>query len=245
MRMLIDEEGKKIFVRKGAKADKIHTRFGLLDRDSIFKAKSGSVVKSHKKKKFLVVDPTIVDYFENMKRGPAVVLLKDAGIISAFTGIGPGSFVVEAGSGSGALTSYLANIVRPMGHIYSYEKRKEFLDIAKENVETFELDEYVTFKNKDVISMTEKQVDAVVLDLPEPWHIVTKAEKALKTGGFFVSYVPTVNQIIELNAALEKSKLRMVKIVDVQVQEWKAGAATRPLNMQLNHTAFLIFARKL
>ncbi|MDD5181591.1 MAG: tRNA (adenine-N1)-methyltransferase [Candidatus Nanoarchaeia archaeon] len=245
MRMLIDEKGKKIFVQKNAKQDEIHSHLGMMSRKDVFKAKSGSYIKSHKNHKFLVVDPTIVDYFENLRRGPAIVLLKDAGIISAHTGISPGSFVVEAGSGSGALTCYLANLVRPLGHIVSYEREKKFMEIAKENVETFELGEYVTFKNKDAKTISEKEVDAVILDLAEPWHIVKKAEKALKTGGFFVSYLPTVNQLMVLNDALAKTKLKITKVVDVNMQEWKLGDATRPQSMQLAHTAFILFARKL
>jgi len=245
MRMLIDENGKKLFVQKNAEHDEIHSHLGMISRKDVFKAKSGSIIKSHKKHKFLVVDPTIVDYFENLRRGPAIVLLKDAGIISAHTGIAPGSIVVEAGSGSGALTCYLANLVRSTGHIYSYEREKKFMDIAKENVETFELGEYVTFKNKDAKNISEKEVDAVILDLAEPWHIVKKAEKALKVGGFFVSYLPTVNQLMVLNDALAKTKLRITKVVDVNMQEWKLGAATRPQSMQLAHTAFILFARKL
>jgi tRNA (adenine57-N1/adenine58-N1)-methyltransferase len=245
MRMLIDEKGIKIFVQKNSNQDEIHSHLGVIKRKDVFKAKSGSYIKSHKGSKFLVVDPTIVDYFDNMKRGPAIVLLKDAGIISAHTGISPGSVVIEAGSGSGALTCYLANLVRPLGHVYSYEKEKKFMDIAKENVETFELGDYVTFKNKDAKNISEKEVDAVILDLAEPWHIVKKAEKALKVGGFFVSYLPTVNQLMMLNDALEQTKLRITKVVDVNMQEWKLGKATRPLSMQLAHTAFILFARKL
>jgi tRNA (adenine57-N1/adenine58-N1)-methyltransferase len=244
MRIIVDEQGHKYWVAEDSNKE-IHTQFGVIQKEDVLAAKPGSAIKTHKGVKFTVLEPTFVDYFEDLKRGPAIVLLKDAGIISAYTGIGPGSKVVEAGSGTGALTCYLANLVRP-AKLYSYERRIEFMELAKENVADFGLSEFVVFKNKDISKgIAEKDVDVIVLDLPEPWTVVKHAEKALKAGGFLVSYIPTINQVQRLHEELAKSKLKVIKTSSVEEKEWKVGAATRPLSMQLCHTAFLVFSRKI
>jgi len=244
MRVIVDEQGHKYWVAEDSNKE-IHTQFGVIQKEDVLAAKSGSTIKTHKGVKFTVLEPTFVDYFSDLRRGPAIVLLKDAGIISAYTGIGPGSKVVEAGSGTGALTCYLANLVRP-AKLVSYERRIEFMELAKENVADFGLSEFVVFKNKDISKgIAEKDVDVIVLDLPEPWTVVKHAEKALKAGGFLVSYIPTINQVQRLHEELAKSKLKAIKTSSIEEKEWKVGEATRPLSMQLCHTAFLVFSRKI
>jgi tRNA (adenine57-N1/adenine58-N1)-methyltransferase len=244
MRVIVDEQGRKYWVTETSNSE-IHTQYGVIKKADVLKTKLGSKVKSHKGVPFTVLEPSFIDFFNSLKRGPAIVLLKDAGIISAYTGIGPESKVVEAGSGTGALTCYLANLIRP-GKLYSYERRKEFMELAKENATDFELDKFVVFKNKDISEgIAEKDVDVVVLDLAEPWFVVKHAEKALKPGGFLVSYLPTINQVQKLYEEMSKSKLKPMKTVRIVEEEWKVGEATRPLSMQLYHTAFLVFARKM
>ena len=171
----------------------LHTHQGVVKKQKLL---HGKVVKTNIGKKFLVIEPSFVDLFERIKRGPQIITLKDAGIISAYTGVSSGWKIAEAGSGSGALTCYLANLVKPKGKVYSYEKRKDFLKIAKENVEKFGLSKFVVFKNKDISNISEKNLDMVVLDLPNPWEYIKQIEKALKIGGFLVIYVLILNQII-------------------------------------------------
>ncbi|MCD6547108.1 MAG: tRNA (adenine-N1)-methyltransferase [Nanoarchaeota archaeon] len=239
MKLLIDEEGRKILVKENKE---IHTHQGVVKKQKLL---HGKVVKTNIGKKFLVIEPSFVDLFERIKRGPQIITLKDAGIISAYTGVSSGWKIAEAGSGSGALTCYLANLVKPKGKVYSYEKRKDFLKIAKENVEKFGLSKFVVFKNKDISNISEKNLDMVVLDLPNPWEYIKQIEKALKIGGFLVIYVPTINQIIKAVDALENSSFKVFKVCEVIERDWKVGKATRPLNVILGHTAFLLFSRKL
>ncbi len=239
MKMLIDEQGRKLFVEQGKD---IHTHKGVIKKQ---KLKDGKIVKTNTGKRFLVLEPNFVDLFEKIRRGPQIITLKDAGIISAHTGICSGWKIAEAGSGSGALTCYLANLVKPNGKIYSYEKRKDFLKIAKNNVEKFGLSKFVKFKNKSISEISEKNLDLVVLDLPNPWNFFKKIEKAVKKGGFLVVYVPTINQIINSCKSLENTLFKVFKVCEVIEREWKVGTATRPQNNQLGHTGFLIFSRKL
>ena len=121
-----------------------------------------------------------LEKLKNIKRGPAIMVQKDIGVVLANTSIDKDSRVLDAGSGSGVLTSNLARFVKK---VYSYDNRKEFLDIAKENVKNFGLDN-VVFKNKDVyVEIKEKNLDLVTLDLKEHYKALDNVFNALKDKG--------------------------------------------------------------
>jgi tRNA (adenine57-N1/adenine58-N1)-methyltransferase len=239
MKMLIDDLGKKVYF--DGKND-LQTHAGVIKAKDIIKAKSGSRIKSHLGKEFVVIDADFVDRIKRIKRGPQIITLKDAGIISAYTGIGPDSKVLEAGSGSGALTCYLANLVRPDGKVYSYEIRKDFFELTKNNLKTLGLEKFVSLKNEDVCNAKEK-AEVVVLDLPEPWKVIEKLK--FEPGTRLACYLPTANQVIELLKCLEKHKFSEIRVIEMVEKEWQAKSeALRPTSEAIGHTAFLIFSRK-
>ena len=231
-KVLIDPEGEKIYWRNGD----LHTRFGVIKEKEI---KNG-VVKSHIGKEFLVYDAYFVDRVERIKRGPAVMLNKDVGLIIANTGINAKSKILEAGTGSGLLTAFLANI---SGNITSYEHKKEIFELAKRNLDDLKLK--VKLKNKDIYEgVDEKNLDAIILDLAEPWKVLKHAEKALKCGGFLVAYLPNITQVIQLVRSLN-SPFILDKVEEVIEREWYVDDRVRPVNTILGHTAFLVFVRKI
>ena len=231
-KVLIDPEGEKIYWRNGD----LHTRFGVIKEKEI---KNG-VVKSHIGKEFLVYDAYFVDRVERIKRGPAVMLNKDVGLIIANTGINAKSKILEAGTGSGRLTAFLANI---SGNITSYEHKKEIFELAKRNLDDLKLK--VKLKNKDIYEgVDEKNLDAIILDLAEPWKVLKHAEKALKCGGFLVAYLPNITQVIQLVRSLN-SPFILDKVEEVIEREWYVDDRLRPVNTILGHTAFLVFVRKI
>jgi len=243
-KLLISEKGKKLIV----KGDKdINTDKGIIRKDDIKKAKIGEHISTHKGEKYIVLKPNFVDYYEKMKRGPQIIMLKDAGIISAYTGLCSGMIVLDAGIGSGALTAYMANLVKPKGKVYAYEVRNDFIKIAKENLKKMGLLKYVVIKKKDVCeSIDEKVLDLVTLDIPEPRKALKHVERALKPGGFLVCYLPTIMQVSATCNELENTKMKIVKIIEIIERPWIVKEkAVRPKTMILGHTGFLIFARKL
>lgn len=245
MKILIDKEGKKTYFDEDNIND-LQTYAGIIKRIDIVNAKLGSKIKSHLKKEFRVIESDFVDKIKRIKRGPQIVTLKDAGVLSSYLGIAPGSKVIEAGSGSGALTCYLANLVREHGKVYSYEIRKDFFELTQKNTEALDLEKYVELKNSDVKNAKEKNVDAVILDLPEPWKVLSPLKKALKVGGRLACYLPTANQVILLLKALEKAKFSDIKVIEIISREWQAKTeAFRPVSEGIGHTAFLIFSRKI
>lgn len=184
-----------------------------------------------------------IDGYRRLKRVPQIMLLKDISLIVAETGINSRSVVVDAGAGSGALACFLANLCKK---VVSYEIRKDFASVAKENANKLGLAN-VIIKNKDITKgIAEKNVDVITLDLPEPWKVVPKAEKALKSGGFLVSYSPQITQSIEFIKAVNKNKkLAYTKTMETFWRQWIIDERrARPENTAIVHTGFLSFARK-
>lgn len=224
-------------MRKITDKQKISTKFGEVSLE-----KKGKT-KSHLGKEFIVFEPTFADLYSAAKRGPQAVLLKDAALIAAYTGIGKNSKVVDAGTGSGWLASYLARVVAP-AKVISYEVRDDFIKIAKENLKFLEV-KNVQIKNKNVYNgIEEKNRDLVTLDLPEPWQ-VKNLKQALRIGGYVVAYLLQMTQVTEFVNFLEKESFFIERVIEINEREWEVrGRVARPKFQQLNHTAFLVFARR-
>ncbi len=88
-------------------------------------------------------------------------------------GIGPGQHVLEAGTGSGALTAALAFAVGAQGRVTTYEARPEIQRVAIRNLQRLGLHEQVDFKLKDIgEGFDETGVDALFLDLVNPFDYI-------------------------------------------------------------------------
>ena len=188
-----------------------------------------------------------LNVFDKLKRGPQVVVLKDAATIVGFAGIGSGDRVVEAGSGSGFLTIYLANVVGKDGKIYSYEWREDFHKLAAKNVAKIEMEKIVELKQRNIFEGIEEQnVDAVILDLADSEKAVGHSFNALRKGGVLVGFHPNVEQIKKFTDACKEAGFSdESKVVETIVRDWLVRErGSRPANMGLMHTAFLSFQRK-
>ena len=192
-------------------------------------------------------DPSI---WKKLRRGPQVILLKDAAMISALTGLQSGDRVIDCGAGSGFLSCYLGAIVAPGGKVYSYEKREEFQQLASKNVEKARLSDVVEVKLKDVLAdgtggFEEKDVDLVTLDMGDSHLGLPHAFAALKSGGFCVGYLPHAEQVqtfvkAALVAGFEQGETIEVIVRPMLVRE----RGFRPENTGLLHTAYLTFLKK-
>ncbi len=245
--LLIDRRGKKYLVT--VEEREFHTDLGIVNLSELLEKEYGETITSHKGEEFRILRPSIRDYIEKMKRGPQIVHPKDAGIIITYAGISPGDFVVEAGVGSGALTIYLANAVGPNGQVVSYEIREDFARIADRNIRGIGFEDRVTIKLKDIYDgIDERNIDHIVLDLPQPERVLPHAIDALKSGGFFVAYTPCANQAHRFYKALEEYKQYFYRpqTVDVLVIEHEIKRECfRPKTMNILHTGYITFLRKL
>ncbi len=219
-----------------------HCKDGLVKAKDL-KKKDGSVIKSNIGISFTLVSPSFIDRFLRIKRGPQVLILKDLGYIVAETGINKESRIVDAGSGSGAMACFLANTAK---EVTTYELRNDFFKITEQNIKFLSL-KNITLKKGDIYrKIDEKNIDVVALDVPEPWKAIDASYKALKFGGFIVSYSPTIPQVIRfVNAVKKNKKLLYLRTVELSKREWKIeGRAVRPRSGGIGHTGYLTFARK-
>ncbi len=184
--------------------------------------------------------------YNKLKRGPQVVLPKDAGLIAAFTGVGSGDRVVDVGAGSGWLAIFLGNIVGAQGHVYSYELREDFADLAERNAKKAGLESVIEIIRKDASQgITQTDVDLVTLDCADSDKLLPIAFGALKKGGACVGYLPHVEQVKQFVFAASDAGFNVEKVIEGIVRDWLVrDRGCRPENTGLTHTGFLVFLRK-
>lgn len=237
-------ERKKWLVR-AREGTEFHTHKGIVKLGEIVGKPFGSCITSALGFQFHVLPPTIRDHIVNMRRPTQILYDKDIALVLFRLGLRSGCVVVEAGTGSGAMTAALANAVRPEGHVYSYEIRREFGEIATRNVAKMGLEQYVTVKNIDAkLGFEEKNVDAAFVDLEDPWEVIDPVHGALKAGYPMASFSPTINQVEKVVEAM-KDRFVDVDTVECFVRSIRVEKGkTRPRTLMIGHTGYLTFARK-
>jgi tRNA (adenine57-N1/adenine58-N1)-methyltransferase len=193
----------------------------------------------------MIVEPSITDILEKkIRRLPQIVLPKDIALILSYTGIKPGSIVVDAGTGSGFLSIFIAYYIRP-GKVVTYENNERFVKIVKENIKISGLSKVIKLKQKDITKgIDEKNVDLITLDMKNVEKVIKHAYKALKPGGWLVVYSPYIEQVISVVKEIKKKNFSWIKTVENIVREWRIEKHSRPKTLGLMHTGFLTFARK-
>lgn len=242
--MLIDAKDREylIILREGTS---FHTHAGSISHDVIIGSLEGSVVRGSNDHGFLAVRPTLADIVVNMPRGAQVIYPKDLGAILMQADIAPGQRILEAGVGSGALSMTL---LRAGALITGYEIREDFANFARKNVREA-LGDNVSYdvQLRDVtLGIDERELDRVILDMPEPWKVVEHAAEALRPGGIFLAYLPTINQTQQLREALNDHSFGMEETVEILRRTWHIdGRSVRPDHRMVAHTGFLTSARRL
>lgn len=229
------------------KGNIVQTHRGTIPHDELIGKAWGSQVTSHMGNPFFLLKPSIADLVQTIKRNTQIMYPKDIGYILITMGIGPGSRVIEAGCGSGGFTRALAFSVAKTGHVYSYDKREEMLKLAQSNIADLDYSTRVTFTLLDIEQgFYEKDVDAVFLDLPNPYDYLQQVRGALKSGGFFGTILPTVNQVSRTIVELRRNLFAFTDICEILLRYYKNEAdRLRPTDRMVAHTGYLIFSRKI
>lgn len=231
-----------------------HSHKGLIRHDDLMGLPDGSVVENSSGERYLAMRPLLSDFVMSMPRGAAIVYPKDAAQIISLADIHPGARVVEAGVGSGALSLHLLRAIGPSGHLYSFERRQEFADIATANARAFggedPLNWTVTVGDlQESLATTAAQgsIDRVVLDMLAPWECIDAAAAALKPGGALICYVATVTQLSRTVEQIRGSGgFTHPEASETMVRGWHVeGLAVRPDHRMVAHTGFLVVARRL
>ena len=244
--VLLCLDSRRTYLLKVEAGKTFHTHRGYISLDELIGKEFGVVFKSSLGIEFSALKPTLEDYIMKSSRKTQITYPKDIALIIMFSGIGPGSQVVEAGTGTGALTTALAHYVKPNGKIYTYELREEFQKNARKNLKRTNLLDFVELKRGDVtIGIDERDLDAVVLDLAVPWLVVPHAYEALKPSGTIVSFSPTIDQVVKTVEALKENNFVFIETIECMMRAMQVERGkTRPHTMMTGHTGYITHARK-
>jgi tRNA (adenine57-N1/adenine58-N1)-methyltransferase len=223
-----------------------HTHKGFVKFDEMIGKPYGTRITSSLGHEFVALKPQLRDYVMKSARQTQINYPKDIALIILFSDIGPGSRVVEAGTGTGAMTTAIANYVRPSGKVYSYEIREEFQRVAEKNLKRAFVFDYVELKNRDITQgIEETDLDAVILDMATPWLVVPHAYSALKPSGALVSFSPTIDQVVKTVEALYEEGFVDTETVECMMRGMQIERGkTRPHTLMTGHTGYVTCARK-
>jgi len=216
--VLLCLDSRRTYMLKVEAGKTFHTHKGYVKLDELIGREFGVTFQSSLGIVFTALKPTLEDYIMKSSRKTQITYPKDIALIVMFSGIGPGSRVVESGTGTGALTTALAHYVKPNGRVYTYEYREEFQKNAEKNLKRTNLFEFVELKSGDVTAgIEERNLDAVILDLAVPWLVVPHAYEALKSSGTLVSFSPTIDQVVKTVEALRENNFAFIEIFNNKI----------------------------
>ena len=247
--VLVDKVGRRHRVRlQAGERHSLHS--GVIDLDDLIGRPEGIIVTTQMGARLLAVRPTFAEQVTGRVRQAQPIYPKDLGAILVAADIHPGARVVEAGTGTGGLTMAALRAVGPEGVVVSYEQREEFLEAARKAIaDTLgSLPSNLTLKLGDVYEgMEERDMDRVLLDLPEPWQAVPGAKAALRPGGIVFAHCPNVSQVQRFFDCLREVRgFGMLEAFEVLQRGWTVrGRSMRPSHRMVAHTGFLCFARRL
>lgn len=222
-----------------------------ISHDDIIGREDGTEVRFSGGTRFLVLRPTLAEYTLHMPRGAQILYPKDLALIPVWADVYPGATIIEAGIGSGALTLFLLQAVGAKGKVISYEIRDDFARRAVTNIETY-LGESITqerllVRQENIYEgISEESVDRIILDLPEPCKVVPHAVPALRSGGIFLSFLPTVPQVERVVEALRVGKVfESIETFETLLRPWNIdGRSVRPNLRMIGHSGFITTARR-
>ena len=238
----------KKWLIKISKKESLHTHIGVIKHADAIGKEYGSRLVTNKDKYVYLIEPTMYDYVMKLQHGTQIVYPKDIGYIIARAGIGSGQKILEIGTGSGSLTSFVASVVKPRGHVYTFDVDENFMKIAEKNIKKAGMSKYVTQQNLDLKTakkMPLEEVDVALIDLGDPWTVLPQVRKMLKGSGSVFAICPTMNQLEKLTIALVENEFTDIESTEhiIRTIEAREGK-TRHSFQGIGHTTYLCYARK-
>ena len=246
--VLVDRK-ERTYLRTLRRGRTISVRGAPLPCDALIGLAEGSTVESASGESLLLLRPTYAQLIPSLPRQAQPIYPKDVGPILLWGDIGPGTHVVEVGTGPGALTIALLRAVGPTGRLASYEMREDFAATARDNVARYHGPApNWTLRTADAFAgIEERDVDRLVIDLAEPWHLLDAAAVALRPGAVVTAFVPTALQVKQaVDGFRQHGAFGAVESLETLVRFWHVRErSVRPEHRMVAHTGFLVFARRL
>ena len=243
--LFLDRKNRKYLVTLGGN-QVFHSHLGRLSHDQVIDHSVGGWYRTDRGHTLLAVRPTLADFVLEMPRGPTIIYPKDLGLIVSLGDIYPGATVVEAGLGSGSLTAALLRAVGNTGRVITYEIDEKVVPKAQRNIQQILPDtSNLSVKIGDIyLGLAERNVDRIVLDVPEPWQAVPGIGDALVMGGIMLSFLPTILQVHQLVMALqEDTRFQRLETTETLLRPWHvAERSVRPAHRMVAHSGFLTTA---
>ncbi len=246
--ILIDSKGREFLLKlEAGRTFQFHR--GTVPHDDLIGQPDGTWIDSSGGASMLLIRPRLSDFVIRMKRGAQVVYPKDVGPIFVYADIAPGQTILEAGTGSGALTIALTRAVGDTGRVISVERREDHAEHATKTIRRWfgQVPPQLDLRTGDVTQVLESEVvDRLVLDLPEPWHPIGAAASSQAAGLLIAAYVPTIPQVQQtVEAARAAGVFTNPEVKEILIRDWNIdGRSVRPEQRMVGHTGFLIFMRK-
>ena len=220
---------------------------GILQHNDLIGKLWGTQVFSHNGSPFFLLQPSLADLLTELPRTTQIMYPKDIGFILVTVGVGPGHKVMEAGTGSGSMTTALAYAVGQSGQVISYEIKPDVQNLARKNLTRFGLASRVDFKLRDIQEgVDETNADSFFLDVPNPYDYTAQVRAALKPGGFLCCLLPTFNQVEKTLYSLHRENFAFIEVCEIMLRYYQPEPTKlRPTDRMVAHTGFLVFARRI
>ncbi len=247
--VLVYVDRKRSRVVRVSRGARFESDKGVLSLDSVVGLRYGSQVSLSTGVKAYLLRPLHMDLASRFKRVTQVVYPKDAGFMILLSGIGSGSYVLEVGVGTGYLTSFIANAVKPGGLVVGYEVKPEYARVALENLSKLGLDSVVSIRVADARQGIEKpdgrEFDAVFIDIPDPWNVYDRLRGVVRPSAPVITFLPTLNQVVRVLEFVESSGCGVdVRVYETLLREFEPSAqALRPRTLYIAHTGYIVFFR--
>ena len=242
--LFLGPTGKR-YLRMLEAGAQLHTHHGFLEMDAAAEAGFGATIPTHKGTPYTMIKPTIYDLIKGVKRATQIMYPKEIAYTLVKMGIGPGTKVIEAGSGSGGFTVALAYYVGDTGKVYTHERRDDFFKLTGQNLARYGLSHRVEQFQQDIEEgFAVTGADCLFLDVRTPWDYLAHIPKAVIPGAMLGFLLPTTNQVQDLLLGLEQGPFSDVEVLEILIRRYKTvPQRLRPDDRMVAHTGFLIFAR--
>jgi tRNA (adenine57-N1/adenine58-N1)-methyltransferase len=246
--VLIYVDPRRRRVVKVSRGARFESDKGALNLENLIGLPYGSRVRLSTGAEAYALKPTHTDLTQLFERVTQVIYPKDIGLMIVLSGVGPGSRVLEIGVGTGYLTSFLANLVRPDGLIVGYEIRPDYAEKAIKNLRKLGLDKYVVIKIGDAregLEKLDRKFDIVFIDIPDPWNVYPKLNDVVVPSAPVISFLPTVNQVLKVLEYLSGCSCATdVRVYETLLREYEVKReALRPRTLSIVHTGYILFFR--